>query len=301
MADYELVEERLISGRGILRVPQQTRPIRHYILYLDVIREPSQAYLNLNYTPGRSRYCTAVFERSNYVVAQAAQEFKRQLFENTTDITGQNLIAIKCAYQGILETFVNLAQAIPVIFPTTLTNLIKDYESLDLFWDAVKITCYADTAIQARLFKLEYDRCDAEFDKRKRPPPPPPPLPPVPPGTGIGDIDDPYDEDDDTTDPHPIDDNFVPPPFGTECAPYRVRILAGTNSQPNLTTDVDVWGPIGEVRITPDQGSNRFVSLECRNRRSLGPCANFPFDWYGMFSRGADVTNGPTIISITPQ
>jgi hypothetical protein len=304
MADYELVEERLISGKGVLRVPQQERPIRHYILYLDVIREPSQKYLNLNYNPGRSRFATCVFERNAYVQSISAMEYPKQLFENVNDITGQNLIAIKCAYQGILETFVNLALAIPVIFPTTLENSIKDYESLDLFWDAVKIVCYADTAIQARLFKLEYDRCQSDFDKKKRPPPPPPPLPPVPPGTAIADISPPYDGDGDDTDPHPIDDEPPSPyPAGNECQAMRVtvRYTQVSNGQV-LTRAQNFWGEIRGIRFRQKTTSppEQFIEVESRGLVAAGACKP-AYEWARLNSAGGtDVWSNLELISILP-
>lgn len=211
MADYELLEERLISGRGVLRLPDNPGISRHSILYLDVIREPRNKYYNGNWNPVRSRYATLVFRRQGYVISASSMEYDSLAVDGIADISGQNLIALKCAYEGILISFVNLATAQGLVL-TSYTDLIQNYESLDLGWDEVLIQCYADTALQARLFRLEYDFCDPEKNNQKKPPPPPPRLPKVPPGTAIGDISPPYDGEDDNGNTDPFDGDTTPPP-----------------------------------------------------------------------------------------
>jgi len=227
MADLELIEDRIISGTGLLRIPQDDeQPVRYGLVLLDVVRKPKNIYLNFAWKPERSRYANIVYLRNEYVVGTHAMEYEREALDGVADITGQVLRAVKCAYQGVLQSFVNLAIAIPSSAPPTeVVNLIKDYESLSLGWDTCVIKCYADTAIQARLFQLKYDVCDPEFDKQFKLPPPPPPLPQVPPGTPIADISANYD-DDDITDPFEGDEQTpdLPEPPGVRCRLYRVTV-----------------------------------------------------------------------------
>jgi hypothetical protein len=209
---------------------------------LDVIRKPINIYLNRNWSPDRSRYATLTFFRNDYIVNSTDMEFPRQSFETVADPAGQALIAIKCSYAGVLQTFFNLGNAL--LLPSiSVTNLIEEFENLNLNWDEVRIKCYADTAIQARLFKLNYDTCDPDADDQFQPPPPPPPLPEVPPGTSIADISPPYDDEPDTaeTQPNPIDE-FAMPIFAidteyvasTNCSVPRISIRYYFGESPTI-------------------------------------------------------------------
>jgi len=208
MAQCEQIEERLISGTGVLRVPVAAVQNRMSILYLSVIRPPRSRYLNNNWNPPRGKYAFLTYLRNGYVIGTADMEFERQSYDGVADIAGQTLIAVKCAYEGILISFANLGTALNLNV-VSVQDLIKDYENLNLAWDEVRIKCYADTAVQARLFRLVYDTCNPDKDDQRKPPPPTPPLPPVPPGTPIGSISPPYDRftnDNNTTQPYPGDE-----------------------------------------------------------------------------------------------
>ena len=261
MAELDLVEERLISGTGLLRVPGVVEDTRYLRLNIDVIREVPEPFKSFKWEPSRSRYCTLAFMRDGYVIEEQPVDYKRRQFEFVADSPGQALIAIKCMYKGLLETFVNLGNAL-ILIPFIVDNKIEDYENLRLLWDEVRVVCEGSTAVQVRLFALRYDDdCDSS-DERKLPPPPPP-LPQVPPGTGIGSISDPYDEDD-VTNPNPIDDLPEPPTIeGEQCAPYRGRFRATRSTGLVQEFEVDFWGEY-------ELGSERF-----ENRPALNSGANF--------------------------
>ncbi len=220
MAEWEVVETRKISGKGVLKMPPDKNKNRAYVLFGSVVREPKQRYGNYNWNPDRSRYANMVFLRQGYVIDTLAMEFRTQVWDGVNDVSGQTLIAVKCAYAGMLESIFKLSALViasnPVLLatvePVSVTDLIKDYENLRLSWDEIRVQCYADTAIQLQLSRLKYDVCEPEKDKDKPPPPPPPPLPPVPPGEPIYDISPAYEEetnDNNNTAPYPED---VPPP-----------------------------------------------------------------------------------------
>lgn len=191
--------------------------------------------------------------RNDYVVATDAMEFKQQSYDGITDITGQNLIAIKCAYEGILQTFTNFAIALQLV-PISVTDLISEYEYLNLSWDEVRVVCYADTAVNLRLYSLKFDTCDEQKDRPRKPPPPPPAPPPVPPGTPLTNLDPPYEDEsnpDNVTEPYPDDEN-TPPPMGERCAVYDVNVtyfpLEPDLYQPDTLT-VRLYGEIYEASI----------------------------------------------------
>lgn len=231
MAEYQLIQERNISGTGVLKPPSDITKRRHVVLYASVLRPPRTRYENYSYSPPRSRYGTLSFLRNGYVIATAAMEYERQSYDTVTDITSQNLIAIKCMYDGILTTFTNFALALSLT-PISVVDLIQDYEYLDLAWDEVRVKCYADTALNLRLYSVAQDSCRDSADKPRKPPPPPPPPSEVPPGTPIVDLDRPYDDGDDVTSPYPGDDTAPPPlsPPGEACVAYRM-IVRGISEQ----------------------------------------------------------------------
>lgn len=280
MADFELIQQRRISGKGLIRIPSDVRKNRLLILYADVIRRPKNESLNFNYSPARSRYATITFHRNDYVINSSTLDYLRQSYDGINDITGQNLIAIKCMYDGLLQSYVNLGVALGAT-PVGVTDLIKDYEYLNLSWTEARIVCYADTAIEFKLYRLIHDTCDSDKDKDKRPPPPPPPPPSVPPGTPIADLDPPYEEPDnpdDFTEPYP-EDEFPPPdlePPGEECVVYRVVIRsAQAYGDPTIDREVLVYGEVLGVRSISVGGGQRAVQINCRgffNPASPAPC-----------------------------
>lgn len=292
MAELEAIEDRLISGTGVLRVPSEEKKLRYALLTLDVIRPPSNEYLNFNYAPPRSRYAFLTYMRKGYVIGSGYMEFERQAYDTIADISGQNLIAIKCAYEGILTTLFNLGNALglPSI---SYTDLIADYDSLNLQWDEVRIRCYADTAIQARLYKLNYDACNPDKDDQFAPPPLPPPLPKLPPKTPIGNIDAPYDDDpdnpDETTSPNPID-STVPPVFAvtaqyrpsTNCSAPLVPVVYYFDSEPLFTQGTGRLCGISNYTFSPipfgyDYNNTGYVS-------PVVPALYNGSSFYGFFS-----------------
>lgn len=251
MADFDLFQERTISGKGVLRVPSELTKRRAVVLYSDVIRLPKSPYFNFNYEPRRTKLGFLTFLRNGYVVAQDTIDYEKQSWDAVPDITAQNLIAIKCLYKGVLQTFTNLAtaQGLGVI---SVIDLIKDYEYLDLMWDEVRVNCYADTALKLRLYALANDKCQDDADKPKKPPKPPAPPPQVPPGTPV-EVDEPYEDEenpDNTTEPYEGDD-FPPQPGGETCVKYNVTwAVYDSLLQRFQNGTVTVWGEIDDAYIT---------------------------------------------------
>ncbi len=207
MAEYELIESRTISGKGVLKIPADKKKNRAFILCADVVRPPKNSYGNFNYNPVRGKYGFLTFLRGGYVINSTSVDYKKQAYDGVNDSSGQTLIAIKCMYRGIMDMFDRLENAL-VLPPLTTEDLIKEYENLRLSWDECRLVCYADTVLQLRLFRIKYDVCVAEIDDDSAPPPPPPPRTPVDPGTPIDDLDPPYDDDtndDGNTQPFPGD------------------------------------------------------------------------------------------------
>lgn len=265
MANLQLIVERLISGKGVVKLPKQDNAgaIRYLILYADVVREPKNKYLNYNYNPPKGRYATLVFLRNGYVVDEKTLDYDQQSWDGIQDIAGQTLIAVKCAYDGILDTFVNLSIALAStpgglgLAPLSKVDLIKDYENLYLSWDEIRVKCYADTAIQFRLFTKKYDTCNPDKDKQDKPPPPPPPRPKVPAGTPIDDISPPYSSgsnDDGNTDP--FDGDNTPPPPPPDCSIVVVTTQETLDGFGIRNGTYRFYAPYSGMRIDPDDNQN---------------------------------------------
>lgn len=288
MPELELVEERLISGKGVLRVPSAARKARYWIMYADVIRLPTNEYRELNWNPYQSLYARMVYRRDGYVQTYDYLRYTREQRTYINDITGQNLRAIKCAYEGILQTFFNLgnALALPSI---SITNLIKDYKSLALSWDEILFSCYSNTALQIRFFKLDYDVCNEENDDSDDPPPPPPPLPPVPPGTPIGSISPPYDEgDNDDGNTDPFDGDEIEPPFPPLPDNTLLKWNASTRRNPRTTYAQAVFNTFTPV-------SQYFV---LSGNEDAGNNAK---EWLTRFTSGATQVNGSAVGDLSPE
>lgn len=279
MASFELLDTRRISGRGVLKVPPAALEYRYYTMFVDLLRRPSNPYGSTDWNPTKALYARMAFRRDEYVVFDDTIDYEKQQFTYVNDISGQTLIAVKCAYEGILQSFVNLVTGLGGtpggvgIFVTGVENKIADFKTLALGWDEVLFRCYSDTALLIRFYGANYDKCNPEEDEGDNPPPPPPPEPPLPPGTPINNLSTPYDpdtNDDGNTNPFPSD-NTLDLPFGIECTVYdvSVRVTTFTNELIDLTFRL-----FGEIDGAGIGGGGAFVFIRCRGGRdSLDPVA----------------------------
>lgn len=188
----ELVQTRVISGKGILIIPEEYRTARDFVLVLDILRLPSQQYLNFAYNPPKGGFGLLTFNRNGRTLFSEQMIFDPQEWDYQNDPSGQTLIAIKCAYSGILDTFVNLGNAL-ALSSISVTNNTTEMSFSQTIWDTVKAKCYADTQIKLRLYARQWDECGEEPIKFS-PPLPPDDNPPTkkPPGTPATDNSPPY-------------------------------------------------------------------------------------------------------------
>lgn len=291
----ELVEDRRISGKGLLKVNPDVKKIRYFTLYADVIREPTNKYLNLNYNPPKSRYATLTFLLDDYVQFEHPMEYSKQRWDLVADVTSQNLIALKCVYDGILKSFANLGTALNVV-PVSITDKIKDYEYLVLLFNEIRVVCYGDTAIQLKLYTTANDTCDPDKDTPRKPPPPPPPDPLTPPGLPVPNISLPYNPDpqdpdvgdDGNTNPTPIDKNIPIPdpplPPGTE-----LFWNFSTRRNPRTARIDAVFGPVG-LPISDYSVTSGNVDLSLNAR-----------EWSGSFTSGGSRIYGSAVGDDNPE
>jgi len=245
MAETTLTE-RLISGKGVLRVPPTEAAMRYVSLLIDVIRQPATTDLSFRYSPPRQRYCTLVFLRGGYVVQEVPVDYKRRRLDWILDPTGQLLVALKCANKQIQGKLGGSS------------SNIASFANLKLLWDEVQIVCYLDTAVQVKLRMDILDDCGDDYSE-KEPPPPPDPLPEVPPGTPIADISPPYEDGDDVTQAYPTDE-YTPPPEPTTLSLWTVVTSSRTLTIASFNTPVTYHNNRCDV-----QGNLEVIGLEGAN------------------------------------
>lgn len=263
---FTLIQNRLVSGKGVLKVPSNQLTNRSYSLFLQVVRRPKQEYLNLNYNPSKSRYANLLFLKDDYVVKEYALEYLKARINEEPDKCGQTLIAVKCAYQGLLQSFVNQNLALGLTV-TGVTNSITGYTILSLPWNEIRIVCYADTAVQMRLYAEPYAACDNNYISPSSGAPNPPEPTIFSPGTPISasnGLSPPYDyasNDGGNTSPYPGD--TIPPL--TNCTTVTINIRANwlINGQNTVYTSA-VTGKAPVVNVEIDEvasgGSSVFVT-----------------------------------------
>lgn len=285
-----MIESRIISGEGeILFTGEGSQDVYRALMYVDVIRRPTNQYVNLNYVPQRSQYAEISFMVGNYVVSAVSVQFPRQVFEIGIYQSSQNLLSMICMYEGILDSFLELATCISECIPISKTNLIREHPVYVGNITGARIKCYADTAIRVVYSTNDLQRCNPEDgDVPPLPPAFPPIEPPVPPGTPLPEtpyeISPPYPGRPENTAPFPGDEapstpdpeeDDVDPPFGTECA----RVTVSTNVYlPNSDGGEDVF-PTATIYFAPITGygyqpganpGSRTWGVYCRGNAFIG-------------------------------
>jgi hypothetical protein len=298
MPDQFPVVTRLISGKGVIKIPEDWGSALQILLYTQVVRPPKNQSLNKTFNPDKSFYAHICFCIDESVLFSLDVNFAMQVFEVHESQASQNLLSLICAYDGILDSFVEVGQVIGVVL--SRTNLIKSHPYLRFKPDTIRFECYADTALQLTLKGTRLEKCNFEDGSSVAPPPPPPPTPTVPPGTPV-DVDPPYDGDQDGGDtiPFPIDDMPVDPPPTEDCAVYEVAYSWNRFGVPRNAT-IRLYGPIGGIsiqNISPTNATSR-VRIECRGLTVSGPCDVYK-PWDVETEGNPDVYSDATIVSIT--
>lgn len=287
--DYTLIDERIISGVGLMRIPRDEK-YRDFIIYAQVIRKPTSEFLNLDWFPPKGLYGRIVVRYQEYVMDAFLMEFEQYMYRSTSDISAQNLLAINCAYAGILQSFFNLANCISECVPIDITNNVELMQSLQLVPDEFIVSCQTNSAMVLQLYALEYTQCGDESLQPPPPPPPPPEFDQSPPGVRIADISPPYDGGDTVTRPDPLDeeDSGVEPdyPVGNDCQIVEVIFDWVTPIDPpgNQVT-FRVYGPVIDVSFQENsdgaqvlifgRGSAIPANLQCQDDIEPTQAASF--------------------------
>lgn len=258
---FRLLESRNISGRGLFILPDD-KSVRHYWLFLNVVRLPSNNSLSSKFNPDKSDYAKITWNRDGYVLKDESLSYENQRFDWAVDRTGYLASYLVCAFKEITSYLDYLAPFIPA--PPLVTDPTERLycEPLHDYPDTIKIVCRANTAIVADLYYLKYDVRCPEAEPTPKDPPSPSFPPPHPPGEPFNN-DPPYDGDNDNGDsiPYQGDTNEPPPPpppGPVQCQRYNIALtynIVNVLGQPagTRTTNVEQWGIISNIRVVSNQ------------------------------------------------
>lgn len=262
--EFQLLETRSISGRGLFRIPANDA-YRHFYLYINVIRLPRVNFTNSKFNPDKSEYAKITWIRNDYVLREDAMNFENQLFEFSPDPSHANYInqGMVCLYESIIAYLDYLAPFIPA--PPLASGEPIPINPLRNTPTEVKIVCRESTAIVAKLYYLEYEEACGSAEATPVPPPDPMPEPQQPTPAPIGDLSPPYQSPDDDGDtvPYPGDANPPPDPsIGEPCVPGTLTIIVSYSSsgepQTPVTRVVAILGKIDPTQFflnDPEQGN----------------------------------------------
>lgn len=272
--EFEDIEARLISGKGILQIPQDD-DWSEFRIYTNLVRDPTPDYRNNKWNPPLGEYAKVVYVADDYVISNRVIQFEREVFSIYAKQPAAFLVPpLVCAFQSLLNgqsAIISLLTGLPPVpgpdipFPI-IGNPVTQ----------IQFFCRDGSAIQVILRGIREDKaCPEAEGSPKRDTPPPDPLPKVPPDESI-EVSPPYNDpnDDGNTEPFEgdVEDNGGDFPVGSECQPVRIIFEWVTVIDPpgNLVTR-DVLGPVEDVflEVNPDGAQ---VLARARAGSDSDPC-----------------------------
>lgn len=260
---------RVISGKGIITIPEDYFSALQICLYVQVLREPRTPSRNLTWNPDRSFYAHITFCIDDFVLREEDVNFNSQVYDLHDGQSSQNLLSLICAYDGILDSFVSVGNVIGVTL--SRTNLIKSHPYLRSRINRIRFECFSNTALQLTLKGTALEKCDPQDGTSTPPPPPPPPVTPVLPDEPVT-VSPPEDGDNDGGDtvPFPTDSpeesGF---PIGEPCESVTLA-WSTTDGNGNVTQITQtVFAVVDGQRITGTPGSYE-VFVTCQGNASTG-------------------------------
>lgn len=213
---------RIISGKGVIVIPDNFVEAHQIMLYSQIIRKPQTPSLNTTWNPDKTFYAHITFCIDDYVLFEYNVNFDNQCYDVFNGQEAQNLLSLICAYDGILDSFVNIGAVIGVVI--SRTNLITNHPYLRFKPNRLRFECFANSALKLTLKGTFLEKCRPEDGNPTPPPPPPPPTPQVPFDSPLV-VSPPFDgvNDGGDTVPFPGDTPQTPGfPFGEPCVLYLV-------------------------------------------------------------------------------
>lgn len=266
------LEDRLISGLGILQIPNEDK-WRYFRIWVNLIREPEPQFLNNKWNPSRGEYAKITFISEGYVYREEVMRYEKEYFAfPAKEAAGYLASPLACLFQVVFNKLEKIETLLGA--PPTPPTLVIPIEPVLQVRTQVQFACRDGCAIQVVLEGLEEDVvCPEGEPNPKRSDKPDNELPKVPVGEAI-DVSPAYDGETDNgnTVPDPNDEQAPPAdfPVGNECQEVVVTILWETNiDPPGNTATATYYGPVTKVELLQDsQGVSVLVESRGRSTNS---------------------------------
>lgn len=182
--EFNLVEERIITGRGVLQIPTLLS-YRYFRIWIDVFRDPDPNAVNKKYNPERSDYVNVSFMAGNYVVKSHVIRYQQEVLDLPAKEPGAFLAPyLVCSLQGIGNFLAAISVAVGLPPPVPGDPLYAEPVRSPV--DSILFVCRDSTAIQVRLFGLLEDvGCIGATPNPKINEPPATSEPDIPPGDPV--------------------------------------------------------------------------------------------------------------------
>ena len=262
------IEDRLISGLGVLQIPNEDK-WRYFRIWINLVREPIPEFVNNKWNPSRGEYAKIVFVSDGYAYREEVMRYSKEYFAfPAKENAGYLASPLACAFQFVFDDLLLIKEALGM--PSSPVGTPIPFEPVLRVDTQLQFSCRDGCAIQVVLEGLEEDVvCLQGEPTPKRSGKPVNELPQVAPGTAI-DVSPAYDGEDDNGNTIPDSgDEVAPPgdfPVGTECQEVVVTVLWETViDPPGNTASATYYGPVTSVELVSDsQGVS--VLVESRGR-----------------------------------
>lgn len=302
--EFELVEDRIISGRGILQIPQE-KIWRYFRIFIDVFRLPEPDYRNGRWNPDRGEFAKMLWLWDDYVWKEDVIRFEKEVYDYYKDLEVAYLTnMLACSFasvDGLLRFIVAQLGGIATTTGTLFaTPILRELSQLNF-------VVRDGAAIQVRLYGIKYDEdCPGAEDSGKVQEPPTSGFPPVPNGTPV-EVSAPYVAPDDNGDTVPGPGDTVEPnpgnPQGDECVGYLLEFFITTTNNPTgFPGTSSCYGVYDPDTLMVDSQNPNTATMDCQGRATDGgnplPCLGF--GTYIVFSTGLFPMTSIQLVNVTP-
>ena len=303
---FTLIEERFMSGKGVLQIPQDA-DWRHFRIWIRVYRLPEVNYVNNRFNPQKGNYANINFMAQGHVFRNEVLDYTQEVYDLPAAEPCSFLInALACNFVAIENLLCIISPLVggPPCVPGDTIYL----DAIKSPIDELLFVCRDETALQVTLYGLKQDStCPESVPNPKLPAGAPTPVPDLLPDESA-DVSPPYVEPDDggNTVPFPgdsddpVDPNF---PAGTDCNPvviqYRLTRNGGvvTDETSILRGVVNSFAP--NVTVPTSPGQPYAIISNCRgfNTQACQPQGDVVV--FSQGGGGADTLDAFEILSVT--
>jgi hypothetical protein len=254
----ELIEERIISGRGLILIPSEWKDARRYWLYAQVLRVPEPDYRNNKFPRQKGNYANILWLEKEYVCKEESMTYALQRWDWQGDTSGQVQIDQLCIQKVDAQS---LRDAVIALGGTIGLTLYGRLVPLTTGYDRIVFECRDGCALSVQLWGQEYDKCsDRDFTPTPTPEPEPEEGEPFPNDIpfdgqdGRPAVTQAYDGENDGGDtvPYDRDEEQEIPPEIPQCTLLNLTI-SYTRELDGVTTrqsfNFRAYAPLGEIEV----------------------------------------------------